>query len=129
MLGLHIQPSREYLHRMILSRNIHNMMILTEQNKLAQLPQEFVVFRGHAEPLLNGISWTIDCDVALQYAIGSPLKSSISIGIVKNRRLLLLSIAGMKMKLLFQVVQLIILKHLRHPFDINKMSFDPKGAR
>ncbi len=67
-----------------LSEHAHHMMTPTEQDKLAQLPNEFIVFRGHAERLLYGMSWTTNCDIALQYAIGSPSKSLISIGTVKK---------------------------------------------
>jgi hypothetical protein len=67
-----------------LSEHAHHMMTPTEQDKLAELPNEFIVFRGHAERLLHGMSWTINCDIALQYAIGNPLKSLISIGTVKK---------------------------------------------
>jgi hypothetical protein len=68
------------IDRQLISENIHNMMTPTEKDKLSELPEKFIVFRGHAEPLLCGISWTINLDIALQYAIGSPHKSLISIG-------------------------------------------------
>ncbi|HEY9827355.1 MAG TPA: hypothetical protein V6D19_18095 [Stenomitos sp.] len=67
-----------------LSENVHHMMTPTEKDKLSKLPEEFIVFRGHAEPLLCGISWTINLDIALQYAIGSPFISSISIGTARK---------------------------------------------
>jgi hypothetical protein len=72
------------IDRQLTSGNVHNMMTPTEKDKLAEFPSEFIVFRGHAEPLLRGISWTINLDIALQYAIGSPHKSLISIGTVKK---------------------------------------------
>jgi hypothetical protein len=67
-----------------LSEHAHHIMTPTEQAKLSELPNEFIVFRGHAERLLYGMSWTVNCDIALQYAIGNPLKSLISIGTVKK---------------------------------------------
>jgi hypothetical protein len=70
--------------RQPISENVHDMMTPTEKDKLAELPEEFIVFRGHAEPLLRGISWTINLDIALQYAIGSPHKSLISIGTARK---------------------------------------------
>ena len=96
MLGMDNEISNEYAHY---------MMTLTEKNILSQLPNKFTVFRGHADPLLNGISWTTNINIALQYAIGSPLKSSISVGKVQKSDIILwlLSIAGMKMRLLFLV--------------------------
>lgn len=67
-----------------ISENVHHMMTPTEKDKLSKLPEEFIVFRGHAEPLLCGISWTINLDIALQYAIGSPFISSISMGTARK---------------------------------------------
>jgi hypothetical protein len=56
------------------------MMTESEQEKLARLPDRFTVYRGHHDQLLHGISWTINRDVALQYAIGLPGDRSISTG-------------------------------------------------
>lgn len=69
---------------MPLSKHAHHMMTPTEQDKLAVLPGELTVFRGHAHPLLQGISWTLKLDVALLFAVGSPLQSSVSIGTVQK---------------------------------------------
>lgn len=69
---------------MPLSKHVHHMMTSTEQDNLAALPSELTVFRGHAHPLLQGISWTLKLDVALQFAVGSPLESSVSIGTVQK---------------------------------------------
>jgi hypothetical protein len=74
--------------RQLISENVHNMMTPTEKDKLSKLPEEFTVFRGHAEPLLNGISWTINLDIALQYAIGCPRKSLISIGTARKSKVI-----------------------------------------
>jgi hypothetical protein len=68
------------MHGRSIDPNVCEMMTPIERDKLSQLPTEFTVFRGHADSLLNGISWTTNINIALQYAIGSPLKSSISIG-------------------------------------------------
>ena len=62
----------------------HYMMTPAERNIFSQLPNKFTVFRGHGDPLLNGISWTTNINIALQYAIGSSLKSSISVGKVQK---------------------------------------------
>lgn len=67
-----------------LSEHVHYLMTSPEQQKLADLPESFVLFRGHAVPLLQGISWTLKLDVALQYAVGNPLQSSISVGIAQQ---------------------------------------------
>jgi hypothetical protein len=67
-----------------LSEHVHHMMTQDEKDKLSKLLSELIVFRGHAESLLKGISWTLSHEIALQYAIGSPLKSSFSVGTVKK---------------------------------------------
>ncbi|UJB70988.1 hypothetical protein HRE53_08145 [Acaryochloris sp. 'Moss Beach'] len=69
---------------MPLSKHARHMMTSTEQDKLAALPDELTVFRGHAHPLLQGISWTLKLDVALLFAVGNPLQSSVSIGTVQK---------------------------------------------
>lgn len=66
------------------SEYVHHMMTSTEQEKLAALPNEFTVFRGHDDPLLHGISWTLNLAIAFQYAVGNPHKSSVSIGTVQK---------------------------------------------
>ncbi len=65
-----------------LSKHVHHMMTSVEQKKLTALPKELTVFRGHDHPLLHGISWTLNLDIALQFAMGSPHQSSVSIGTV-----------------------------------------------
>lgn len=67
-----------------LSKHVHHMMTSAEQEKLAVLSDELMIFRGHDHPLLQGISWTLNLDVALQFAVGSPHQSSISIGTVQK---------------------------------------------
>jgi hypothetical protein len=52
------------------SPNVVHLMTEVERQKLSQLPDEFTICRGHHPRLLNGISWTIDRNIALQYAIG-----------------------------------------------------------
>lgn len=69
---------------MPLSKHAHHIMTSSEQEKLTALPDELTVFRGHAHPLLQGISWTLKLDVALLFAVGSPLQSSVSIGTVQQ---------------------------------------------
>ncbi|MGR3274865.1 hypothetical protein ACSYAD_07100 [Acaryochloris marina NIES-2412] len=69
---------------MPLSKHAHHMMTSTEQDKLAELPDELTVFRGHVHPLLQGISWTLKLDVALLFAVGNPLQSSVSVGTVQK---------------------------------------------
>jgi hypothetical protein len=66
----------------ILSHNVINLMTILEREKLAQLPDRFTVYRGHDNRLLNGISWTTDQNIAMQYAIGWHGERSISKGIV-----------------------------------------------
>jgi hypothetical protein len=68
------QPNRT------LSANIIHMMTESEQAKFARLPDRFTVYRGHDNRLLQGISWTIDRDIALQYAMGLLGERSISTG-------------------------------------------------
>lgn len=67
-----------------LSKHVHHMMTSAEQKKLTVLPKELTVFRGHDHPLLHGISWTLNLDIALQFAVGSPHQSSVSIGTVQK---------------------------------------------
>jgi hypothetical protein len=83
MLGMDSAVSWDRL-RQPLSPHIAHLMTPGEQSQLAKLPPEFTVFRGHATPLFHGLSWTLSCDIALQYAIGSPLKSSLSIGTIQK---------------------------------------------
>ena len=64
--------------------NVFHIMTVTEQQKLSNLPDELTIHRGHHPRLLNGVSWTIDRNVALQYAIGFPEKRNISMGIVSK---------------------------------------------
>lgn len=61
-----------------------HIMTSTEQRKYAEIPNEFIVFRGHDRRLLKGVSWTMDCNVALQYAVGCPTKAAISVGKVNK---------------------------------------------
>ncbi len=65
-------------------KNVHHLMTSNEQKQLAELPKTFTIFRGHDEHLLKGISWTLNPDIALQYAIGSPNNARISIGKVNQ---------------------------------------------
>jgi hypothetical protein len=67
-----------------LSPNVVHMMTELERQKLAQLPDEFRVYRGHHPRLLNGMSWTIDRNIALQYAVGRYEDFPISTGIVSK---------------------------------------------
>lgn len=68
-----------------LSQNVVHLMIETEQENFSQLPDEFTIYRGHHPRLLNGISWTIDRNIALQYALGWHKNSQISTGIVSKK--------------------------------------------
>jgi hypothetical protein len=65
-----------------LSPNVIYLMTISEREKIAQLPERFTVYRGHHNRLLNGISWTIDPNIAMQYAIGLHGERSISTGMV-----------------------------------------------
>ncbi|PSB59508.1 hypothetical protein [Chamaesiphon polymorphus] len=67
------------------SPNIIHMMTEVERQKLADLPDEFRIYRGHDERLLNEISWTLDLNVAGQYAVGWKEKRQISTGIVSKQ--------------------------------------------
>jgi hypothetical protein len=67
------------------SPNIIYMMTEVEQKSLANLPDEFRIYRGHHERLLNEISWTLDMNVAGQYAIGWEEERKISTGIVSKQ--------------------------------------------
>jgi hypothetical protein len=68
------QPDRKF------SPNLIHMMTELEQENIDRLPDRFTVYRGHHDRLLHGMSWTIDRDIALQYAIGCPGDRSISTG-------------------------------------------------
>lgn len=72
--GSFYQPDRK------LSSNVIHMMTKSEQEHFARLPDIFTVYRGHDDRLLQGMSWTIDRDIAFQYAIGFPGDRSISTG-------------------------------------------------
>lgn len=67
-----------------LSSNVICMMTISEQEKFAKLSDEFTVYRGHHPRLLNGLSWTLDKNIALQYALGFQEKRNISIGVVRK---------------------------------------------
>jgi hypothetical protein len=67
------------------SPNIIYMMTEVEQKSLVDLPDEFRIYRGHHERLLNEISWTLDMNVAGQYAIGWEEERKISTGIVSKQ--------------------------------------------
>lgn len=67
-----------------LSSNVIHMMTISEQEEFAKLPDEFTVYRGHHPRLLNGLSWTLDKNIALQYALGFQEKRNISTGIVSK---------------------------------------------
>jgi hypothetical protein len=69
----------------LLPPNVVHLMTETEREKLSQLPEDFIVYRGHHPRLLNGISWTIDRNIALQYALGWHKNSQISSGIVSKK--------------------------------------------
>jgi hypothetical protein len=69
-----------------LSTNVVYMMTEIERQKLSQLPDEFTVYRGHDSRLLKGMSWTLERDIALQYAIGrNGGDRQISTGIVSKK--------------------------------------------
>jgi hypothetical protein len=67
------------------SPNIMYMMTEVERKKLADLPDEFRIYRGHHERLLNELSWTLDLNIAGQYAIGWEEERQISTGIVSKQ--------------------------------------------
>jgi hypothetical protein len=79
-LLLNFEPLRQPERK--LSPNVIHMMTSSEREKLAQLPDRFTVYRGHHDRLLHGISWTIDRNIALEYAIGAYGERSISTGTV-----------------------------------------------
>jgi hypothetical protein len=83
MLGMGSAISWDKL-RQPLSPHVFHLMTPAEQQKLAELPHELRVFRGHGEPLLHGLSWTLNLDVALLWAIGNPLPSCLSIGTLQK---------------------------------------------
>jgi hypothetical protein len=79
LLGIHpSKPTQTF------SPNVLHIMTLAEQQQLAKLPEKLTVYRGHHERLLNGISWTMNCNIALQYAVGWPEHRFISVGIVNK---------------------------------------------
>jgi hypothetical protein len=67
------------------SPNIIYMMTELEQQHLTDLPDEFRIYRGHHERLLNEISWTLDLNIAGQYAVGWDEERKISTGIVSKQ--------------------------------------------
>lgn len=86
-LLLSIQPSKTMP---VLPPNVLHIMTLDEQQQFAELPEKFTVYRGHHERLLNGLSWTMDCNIALQYAVGWPEHRFISVGIVHKNSVIAL---------------------------------------
>ena len=66
------------------SNNVQYMMTEAERAILTNLPDELVIYRGHYERLKHGISWTINPEVALQYALGTPLGNEVSVGTVSK---------------------------------------------
>lgn len=79
-LLLNFEPLRQPARK--LSPNVIHMMTGSEREKFAQLPDRFTVYRGHHDRLLHGISWTLDRNIALEYAIGAFGERSISTGTV-----------------------------------------------
>ena len=67
------------------SPNVIYMMTEVERQKLADLPDEIRIYRGHHERLLNEISWTLDLNIAGQYAVGWEEERQISTGIVSKQ--------------------------------------------
>lgn len=91
MLG----PSSSFLVFMLgimfgipLSQHVHHLMTPSEQQKLAGLPPTLQVCRGHDDRLQGGISWTLNLDVALLYAVGCPTQASVSVGTVKRSKVI-----------------------------------------
>jgi hypothetical protein len=82
-LLLHFEPLRYPTQK--LSLNVIHMMTDVEQQQLAELPDQFTVYRGHEDRCLHGISWTMDRKIAMQYAIGMNGNRSISTGIVMKK--------------------------------------------
>ena len=70
------------------SPNVIYMMTEVERRKLIDLPDEIRIYRGHHERLLNEISWTLDLNIAGQYAVGSEGKRQISTGIVSKQEVI-----------------------------------------
>ena len=70
------------------SPNIIHMMTEVERQKLADLPDKIRIYRGHHERLLNEISWTLDLNIAGQYAVGWEEKRQISTGIVSKKEVI-----------------------------------------
>jgi hypothetical protein len=77
-LLLNFEPLRQPNRK--LPPNVVCMMTSAEQEKLAQLPDRFTVYRGHHDRLRHGISWTIDPNIAIQYSLG--IHRAISTGTV-----------------------------------------------
>jgi hypothetical protein len=74
--------------RKTLSPNVIHLMTSSEQEKLIQLPDRLTVYRGHHDRLLHGISWTIERNIAMQYAVGWHGNRSISTGTVMKKHVL-----------------------------------------
>jgi hypothetical protein len=80
-LFLHIEPFRSNDKP---DPNVIQMMTKIEQEKLVNLPEELIVYRGHHPRLVNGMSWTLDRNVAMQYAVGRDEQRMISTGTVSK---------------------------------------------
>jgi hypothetical protein len=68
-----------------LSPNIIHLMTSLELEKFTELRDRFTVYRGHENRLLHGISWTMDRNIAMQYAVGWHGNRSISTGTVMKK--------------------------------------------
>lgn len=68
--------------------NISHLMTAAERAIVAALPKSVRLYRGHAAPLRDHWSWTLDREIALRWAIGLPNFGWLSTGIVAKDRLL-----------------------------------------
>ncbi|MEM8641237.1 MAG: hypothetical protein AAGG51_20835 [Cyanobacteria bacterium P01_G01_bin.54] len=70
------------------SENMRYIMTPSEQQTLARLPDQLLVYRGHNQRLRQGMSWTLQPNIALQYALGLSLGNEISVGTIPKQSVL-----------------------------------------
>jgi hypothetical protein len=68
--------------------NTSHIMTTAEHAGLAELSETFSLYRGHPESLRDGCSWTLDRNIARQWALGQPAGDSVSTGTVAKKDIL-----------------------------------------
>lgn len=69
-------------------RNYRHIMSQNEHDFRHSLPNTVKVYRGHKSDLLNGYCWTLNYEIAKQWAYGFPGNTAISCGTLKSEDIL-----------------------------------------